>query len=833
MDRLLVSLHPFHRNKQFAFTGTVIGRTATGPERLDDGYATEPVSLDRLLSHIQHGGAWVACQLLAHPQGQAGWRHADAAGPSNLIVLDVDGDLPLSDFWAIPFVQRHCLFTSTTCSHQTTDAKHPEPQDRYRAVFPCEDLTPELHPFVYRELLGRLDLTLKDNSGEKPERLWYGNDQTIIRQGDGQPLSYELIEDARDAMSRPRPQLQAKPVDDEYDMDCKRICYLLLHLLPVSCDNEYEPYWQPMMSAAIAANSDEVWEAFLDWNKRGHHYKKNNDRRCERERSKGSRSHMGKIMKFARERLGADWHKLLPPELQYQRSFPDAGLKLYTASHARGDLPDRIGSSAVANTVASTTSLYLYQAKAAKRDNTSTESPGNGGPVKANPVLIALLEQLYQAVVHNRRTADDGSLESIPNSQDAEALIVEIRAAITEINSLLAREGWRIDRHLFNRFLDEFGFPSYTADARRVRTLAEPPSKPDDYIIPNLIARGRCYLLYGKQGTGKTTLALSLARAALGFPGHDQFLDFPAPPIDRWRSMRVLYIATDGLADAYTDIWNYAQRQNMGQQEWAREYLHVLAMDSTSLASPWRMELPDLRRLIDLLQTAQDEGLGYGLVIIDSLKAVCPTGVYVKDPIILEYVNAVYAICSRYNAASLFLHHQSKEGDTAQGVAGLPEQVSGVFRIKNDPEKGRFFVVEKTRAELDRREIPYVLSGTSLLSVEDDDDNDDGDSGQISDVERRKRAVIDALTANFTEWRMLNSHLDPCAYAVEYCGVSKDFLYAKLSNLFSSKRTLARTVTDLCKEGKISTTGTTVNRCYRIPLPPLPTLPGLDDIPGF
>lgn len=838
MDRLLVSLHPFHRNKQFANNGTIVGTIDGRPDRLDDGYATTPVPPERLLSHIQHGGAWVGCTLGSHPQGKDGWRHSDVAGNANLLVLDFDGDYSLDDFWAKPFNQRHCLFTYTTCSHQKIDEKHPEAQDRFRALYLCEEHESELHPYLYNELLLQLDYKLKDNSGEKPERLWYGNDKAVIQHGAGERLGYELTENARDAMAnRPAPERVAAEHDDEFAIDCKRVAFVLREILAVSKDEEYLSYWQYVYNSAASANDDEVWEAFLDWHARGHHSKKNRPQRLERDRHKaGRRSNIGKILKYAKEQKGSEWWKLLPRELQYGRSSSNQPQILYKADSARGDLPLGTTRTTVPDTVPAPAVLASYKFSASQRDAAQPQSSRVPESIVEIHDLTKLLEYLYLVVVHKQRLNNNGETEDIPSDLDAIHLEADIRTKIYEHSIMYAREPQRIEAYLFQRFLIENGFPMFSAKNRRLRTLAEPPSAPTEYVIPNLIAFRRTYLLYGKQGTGKTTLALALARAALGFPGHDSFLDFPAP-VDRWQNMRVLYIATDGLDDAYNDLWNYAQQQGMSRQSWAHEYFHVLAMDSSDLASPWKMNLSDMRYLIDVLQEASDSGKPYGLVIFDSLKAICPPRVSVSDPIVLDYVTALHSICSRHNAASILIHHQSKESDTAQGVAGLPEQVAGVFRLKKDPEKGHIFVVEKTRAgHLDRYEIPYSLSGSTLYSI-DDDDHDDNDTS-LTAVERRHNVILGILQAHYNNWKIQNSHIPSENYSAEYRGMGRTDLLAALdqADTSCSISTLERDLIALDAQQKLQRLGATRNRTIRLYLGPDHATPSLGlpgDVPGF
>ena len=841
MAALRVSLHPAHRNKVFARTGTVIGGTPQQPERLDDGYDTTEVSAERLVQHIQQGGAWVACTLDSHPRGSGGWRHSDAAGPSNLIVLDIDGDFSLDEFWTHPFNQRHCLFTYTTCSHRVVDEKHPEPQDRFRAVFPCEELTPELHPFVYRELLERLNFSLKDSSGEKPERLWYGNDAAEFLHGEGERLPYELIEDAKDAMARPAAPRPTGGFDDDYSIDCKRICYLLLHLLPVSVDNEYEPYWQPMMAAAIAANSDEVWDAFLDWHKRGHHIKRNSVRRCERERSKGSRSHMGRIMKFAKERLGSDWWKLLPQELQYGGNSSAGPVVLYKTTLLPGGFikpRNSNPSTSAPDIVPSLTQLSLMQRRAAKRDSAPPCDADEQDTTTEDKALFDdLLDRLY--LLRTEFRYDDGEEQISVSEVEAEKIEAILRSQLYA-HPIFNREPWRIDRILFHKFLANHGVSERSKRNFEIKKLFDYDSDDHTYVIPSLIASGRSYLLYGRQGTGKTTMALMLARAALGYPGHTTFLSLPPVPMERWNNARVLYVATDGMVDAATDLQNYARQHHMEDEDWIDKHFEVLSMSPRNKAQAWRMDLYDMHFLYVRLQEARDEGRPYTLIIFDSLKTICPPGIFVRDPVVLEYVNALQDICRLHGAANVIIHHQSKDSDTAQGVTGLAEQVAGVFRLKKSDDGGHVFVVEKTRAGvLTQYEFPYAIHDGKLICSAPDQPSTVDD---LKPSEVRAKVILSILQAHFDQWRQDNPVASIESAAVLYKGVDRNYIVDAINNSTNRRHfpkldrsTINRVLQPLTEgDASIEKLGTTRYTTYRIKF-----TDGADDqsndysIPGF
>ena len=122
-------------------------------------------------------------------------RKADNAAGSNLVVIDFDGDTSLQKFWATTTASEWCLATYTSASH--TDGEH-----RFRALFPLEkDLeTTAQHRGAYwlivNRLLAELDIKeLKDNCGQKPERLWYGNQDAEVKINEGAEVPDFLLDD--------------------------------------------------------------------------------------------------------------------------------------------------------------------------------------------------------------------------------------------------------------------------------------------------------------------------------------------------------------------------------------------------------------------------------------------------------------------------------------------------------------------------------------------------------------------------------------------------------------------------------------------------------------
>ena len=326
------SLTPHTEQKIYAATHRAHhNKTSDFPAEKRTPWTNQEMTPLELIDHISAGKAWVGCHL-------DGSRSEANAGASNLIVLDVDGDLSLEAFWAKPLVQRCCLFTATSCSH--TASEH-----RFRAVFRCDEHdNPRLHKAIYHHWLAALNLQLKDNSGEKPERLWFGNDKAEIQFGAGEPISWDIVEAAKEALaaeeakrSLPRPETSASDVA----LDNERAAYCLKHLLRVSEDTEYNSYWCPVLNAAAATGSDAVREAFLEWHSKGHHSKKNKivEKRFDKAGTKISPGQgAGQLLKFAKEQHGEQWWKQMPKELQYGKgggTTPKPPISLMRARSAK------------------------------------------------------------------------------------------------------------------------------------------------------------------------------------------------------------------------------------------------------------------------------------------------------------------------------------------------------------------------------------------------------------------------------------------------------------------------------------------------------------------
>lgn len=777
----LVSLHSDHNNKT---PGDDFPRVeASSP------WTPAELPLDALIDHISSGKAFVNALL-------DGGRSNDNCIASNLIILDVDGDMTLDEFWAIPFAQRHCAFTYTSCSH-LSDTKQQERGSRtnhsFRALFPAERLdltTPEgqaLYAERYHLLVERLGISLKDNSPAKPAQLWFGNDAAAFQLGQSIPLDWEFSADAADrlnakALQRQQLQQQAAPRLDDDGLDERRAVYLLDHLLRPSADGDFSGgYWVKVLNACAASGSDAVREAFLAWHGRGHHYKtqKGVARRYDKA---GHRSGLGALFALAKEQHGSEWYKLLPPELQRKGQAPPPPISLMS-SRSRDDIAPQqdLSASVIPNAVSSATLeriTYNLNVQARAQSHDGSRCHGED-PAEFQNTLLWRIYRLEVELIHEH----DGIEEPVDEARGM-ALQLDYRNQLASKMMILARESWRIDQCLLEIFRQKHSLDGRSKRNIQPFKLSDHIPLTDEWLIPDLMMAGCSYMLYGLTGTGKSTMALMIARVVTGTPDHSSFLDYEPVPSEVFGSRRVLYIASDGEGEAVTDLKAYAKRHLMQDTQWCEQHMRVIGESSCNNGTVWRMNLFEMHLLAEFLDAAAAEGNPYVLVIFDSLKAICPDHVRVGDQVITDYIKILIKLCSKRGVATLFIHHQGKETATYQGAAGIGEMISGIFSIKKKDEQ-HHFCVEKTRVSLrGNRDLPYTIKDGHLILV---NQYPNGDNSTDEDK------ILAILQEHYDRHRRRVAHLDSTDPMRQYSGMSRDDLRIALSQRGGSgKRIHAR-----------------------------------------
>jgi len=154
-----------------------------------DGWKNIYVDLEWLMGWVKAGHGWCATHFKNR------YRKSDNVCGSNMVVIDFDGDTTLEKFWATTTAGDWCAATYTSASHS-------EEEHRFRAIFPLEiELSSDgqhrgAYWLIVNRLLQELNLQeLKDNCGQKAERLWFGNTgtSTVVQLGNRVPAF--LLED--------------------------------------------------------------------------------------------------------------------------------------------------------------------------------------------------------------------------------------------------------------------------------------------------------------------------------------------------------------------------------------------------------------------------------------------------------------------------------------------------------------------------------------------------------------------------------------------------------------------------------------------------------------
>tara|TARA_R100001224_G_scaffold113906_1_gene102128 strand:+ start:8732 stop:10957 length:2226 start_codon:yes stop_codon:yes gene_type:complete len=260
--------------------------------------------LEWLLGWVEHGYGWCSTHFVDRH------RKADNAVGSNMVVIDIDGDTTLARFWSTDTARAWCAATYTSASHK-------EDEHRFRALFPLGKklMSSAEHRGAYFLIVNRL-LTelgiesLKDDCGQKPERLWFGNTgATIQRNKESEPVPEFLLEDIAYEES------VNFTASDVTDIDIKRCQWLLKSFLRPSEDGEYESYYVPVM-AACAGVGEPLFDSWVDWVLRGHHGEKDENTAAFKWRGLGNYSGHTTLYSLAKKQ-DADWVRKLPDHLRF------------------------------------------------------------------------------------------------------------------------------------------------------------------------------------------------------------------------------------------------------------------------------------------------------------------------------------------------------------------------------------------------------------------------------------------------------------------------------------------------------------------------------------
>lgn len=815
--RALVATHAGHHNKSPKDHLEWAAINASAP------WLDQQLSPLELAEWIQSGKAWTACHLGGRSHSE------DHVVASNLIVLDIDGDLTLETFWAIPAVQRHCLFTATSCSH--TQQEH-----RFRALFAVDSHEEvDLHGAIYDLWIERLGIQLKDNCGRKPERLWYGNDQAVLQFGGGELIPWDLVEQARDNLKAARAALPraSTPVNpDELDLDLRRAVFAFDQLLRVSVDGDFSGgYWKELLLAAAATGDEAVQQAFLQWHHRGHHSKTQSQvkRRLQRSRSRMSPGEgAGKILKLAKEQHGQLWWRLLPQELWYGQG--GGGLTPPTVLGRSRSLSDiaPIGTVRTPDVVPSPAQLEKLADQARVTVLASSSPSDHGVPNAAAPSEPATLNQklrrLYQLRAHGiLETGDD--LQEVAESERA-TLDREL------LGDVLAHPGYcnqpsEVERDLLALFRAEQGLRDNSHREVQGIKLTGPNLVRPTWLIPNFLLVGGEHIFYSKPGVGKTTLALHLARAVTGDPALERFLD--SGPINNhhlWQRNTIIFIGTDMFASAREMTTKYLEDFGLLGLDFLQQIEWWFESEETPA---WQLNLKDLTKLYRTLEHHHHVGAPVPAVFIDSMKAVCPDHLLVGQQGFKDYIKLVKMICRRFNTALVWVHHSRADGTGAQGITRITEGSDANFHLKRDEKTRQITLdVEKIRGGKGRtlyinpfKTIPLLLPNPELLHGEDD----------IDDL--REQLILEVLADDFRRHRLLNATSSAEWIEGSYEGMKIGQIENALKERFRSRSaglsrpSLERLIRSLKDSGRIAVAP---KARYRLPPHFQLDLPNQDDL---
>ena len=278
-------------------------KNKTNPQKVAKGWLNIYEDINWLEGWVKAGYGWCATHFVDRH------RLTEHSSGSNVIVIDVDGDTTLARFWQTDTARQWCAATYTSSSH--TETEH-----RFRALFPLgkELQSVSEHRGAYWLVVNRLiaDLgfdKLKDNCGQKPERLWYGNTSAEFSYNlESEPVPQFLLDD----ISYDEDNFVASDVTD---IDIERCKWLLSSFLRPSEDGEYEDYYLPVM-AACAGVGQALFDTWVDWVLSGHHGEKNENIQPFKWKGLGTFSGHTTLYSLAKKQDPA-WTKHLPSELRF------------------------------------------------------------------------------------------------------------------------------------------------------------------------------------------------------------------------------------------------------------------------------------------------------------------------------------------------------------------------------------------------------------------------------------------------------------------------------------------------------------------------------------
>lgn len=282
--------------------------------------------------------------------------------------------------------------------------------------------------------------------------------------------------------------------------------------------------------------------------------------------------------------------------------------------------------------------------------------------------------------------------------------IVEADAAGNTVRkAALMSQTWRLgvpsattEVLVLQRWAEKRGIATTTASAPVVgRTIGNAgPSEGLKQRLPGFLLENGLHLLTADAGTGKTTMALEMARLLAN--GGDGFLDHQEPVTT---TGKVLFIGTDGGAGAFDTLSSYATDLADADQWGGVEFW----CEEPGKRKSWSLTLYNLELLMQRLERGDIKA-----VIIDTINSVFQgAGISPYLGPVDQYLRLLKAIVCPHGPL-IMLGHTNRSGAGIKGIAGSPafQEVPDVLhrmeRLKQPAEDGTFifkWTVEKLRGE--------------------------------------------------------------------------------------------------------------------------------------
>jgi hypothetical protein len=299
-----------------------------------------------------------------------------------------------------------------------------------------------------------------------------------------------------------------------------------------------------------------------------------------------------------------------------------------------------------------------------------------------------------------------------------------------------------------------------------------------------------------------------------------------------------MYRSAKEMTSAYLTDFELAGLDFLNQVDWWFEQIKPKRPG-------WMLCLKDLIKLYNTLQGASAAGAPVAAVFIDSMKAVCPDHLLVGQQGFKDYIKLVREICGEFDAALIWVHHSSADGNRAQGISRITEGSDANLHLKRDDKTKQITLdVEKIRGGGVKgrartlcinpfKHIPQLLPNPEEMPTEE------------NIYEQKANMILEVLAAHFKQHRLVNMTSSAEFIEKNYLGMKIGQINDELKKRFPgpasmSKSTLLRTLNNLKGAGRIGTKGA---GCYCLPphfqldLPEQPELSTADedssDLPGW